>query len=123
MTGFFRSVMNHEEKDDLWELLGRAKPTRVSPFFSRNVLRVIREAKSERVGFFGRFHLRWIAAAVGLVAVVLGGYFLTPRPQPEGGLVEMVEHLTASPDYAVISNLDELLAAEESSVWLDHSLH
>ena len=42
--------MNNEERDDLWQLLGRAKETAVSPFFSRNVLRSIREEESRAGG-------------------------------------------------------------------------
>ena len=51
--------MNTEEHDDLWELLGKARETKVSPFFSRNVLRAIREEEQEKVGFFSWLRAHW----------------------------------------------------------------
>ena len=40
----YRTAMNHdEEHDELWQLLGKANQPQPSPFFSRNVLRAIRE--------------------------------------------------------------------------------
>jgi hypothetical protein len=116
--------MNHEEHDDLWELLGKARLAKHSPFFSRNVLRAVREEKPERVGFRGWFFSRWTALVVGCGAVVIAAFVLVPKPQqPVDPVAVLAEHVSASPDYAVISNLDELLAAEESSVWLDHSVY
>ena len=45
--------MNTEEHDDLWHLLGKAKVPEVSPFFSRNVLRALRETAPENGGVLG----------------------------------------------------------------------
>ena len=115
--------MHHEENDDLWELLGKAAPARVSPFFSRNVLRAIREEQPARTGLFGWLRSRWTVVAAGACAVLVAGVVLRPQPEPVDPLTSLAEHVSASPDYFVISNLDELLAAEESSVWLDHSVY
>lgn len=35
--------MNRDDDQHLWDILGRAAPTRLSPFFSRNVLRQVRQ--------------------------------------------------------------------------------
>ena len=51
--------MNTEEHDDLWRLLGKAKAPAVSAFFSRNVLRAIREAAPEKRGVLGTSNIKW----------------------------------------------------------------
>jgi hypothetical protein len=117
--------MNHEERerDDLWELLGRARSARISPYFSRNVLRAIREEKPAKSGGIVAWLLsRWPIMAAAACAVVFAGLALRPHPEPVDPLAELAENVIASPDYAVIGNLDELLASEESSAWLNHSI-
>jgi hypothetical protein len=49
--------MKNEEHDDLWELLGRARPVKASPMFSRNVLRAVRQVggRNPKRGF-----LEWL---------------------------------------------------------------
>ncbi len=139
--------MKNDEQDDLWRLLGHAKKPSVSPFFSRNVLRAIREEKQETVGifarFFGRAPWRWslLAASVCLLLVITGFAFrhsaqsrptplaqasTTPQlqppqaPQPQNEQVNVLaQQVSTSPDYQVINHLDELLASEETSIWLD----
>src|SRR4051812_20312750 len=68
---FIRSAMNTEEQDDLWELLGRSKPAAPSPFFSRNVLRAIREEAQEKPGFWLWLRLHWRTVAVSACTVAL----------------------------------------------------
>ena len=115
--------MNHEEHDNLWELLGKAKPAEASPFFSRNVLRAIRGERQARTGFVAWLLSRWGLALAGACAVVVAGFVLMPRSEPADSLEMLVETVTASPDYHVISNLDELLESQASSVWLDTSVY
>ena len=112
--------MNSEDHDDLWSLLGKAKAPAVSPFFSRNVLRAIREEAPEKRGIFGWMGARWRLAAVSGFAVILAGFALAPRAdQPDQATMFLAQEVSQSPDYQVISHLDELLASEESSVWLE----
>ena len=61
--------MNTEEHDDLWQLLGRAKAPAASPFFSRNVLRAIREEEQERPGFFAWLRQHWQVTAISTCAL------------------------------------------------------
>ena len=132
--------MKNDEQDDLWELLGRAKAPHVSPFFSRNVLRAIREEKQEKPLAF-RFRWRWLtlsATACGIVVAAIIAFQHTPVPQASPAPVAaqqtqmqeppsaqpdqvavLAQEVSASPDYQVINHLDELLASEETSVWLD----
>jgi len=117
--------MNHEERDDLWELLGRARPAKISPFFSRNVLRAIRDEETASPGVLAWLLRRWPIRAAVACALVFFGIALLPRAEKAEPVVSvdvLAEHVSASPDYAVIGNLDELLAAEESSAWLTYSI-
>lgn len=115
--------MNTEEHDDLWRLLGKAKAPSASPFFSRNVLRAIREEKQEATGVFAWLRRHWQLGALGTCAVAVAAIALAPgpvvveRPDPTAVLAERVSQ---SLDYQVISNLDELIASEESLAWLEN---
>ena len=114
--------MNTDEQDDLWRLLGRAKAPSVSPFFSRNVLRTIREEKQEKPGLLAWFHWRWLAlSASACVLLVASGVSLNRLSQPPQAdpVMVLAQQVSTSPDYQVINHLDELLASEETSVWLD----
>jgi hypothetical protein len=127
---FYRLAMKTDEQDDLWRLLGKAKEPSVSPFFSRNVLRAIREEKQENVSLFARLfassrsrHWRWaLLSASACVLLVVSGlaFHHTQPPLTQADQVTVLaRQVSASPDYQVINHLDELLASEETSVWLD----
>jgi len=117
--------MKTDEQDDLWELLGRSKAPAPSPFFSRNVLRAIREEGQEKPGFFLWLRMHWQAATVSacaaLVAVTFGLLQTVPH-QPDPVLM-LAQQVSVSPDYQVISNLDELLDSERNSIWLEASVN
>ena len=118
-----------DEPDDLWKLLGQARQRKVSPFFARNVVRKIRALRQERPGFFGMLsrhcRLTVASAAIGcvgaLAAFQLAGNISQTRQIDS--LVAITEQISDSPDFFVINDLDDLLASEESSVWLDNSVH
>lgn len=115
--------MNTEEHDDLWNLLGKAKATKASPFFSRNVLRAIRESQPEKRNLFVwlRARGRFAAIAMGVAAVVaVVSVEREERPDP---LLVLAGQVSASPDYQVINHLDELLDSEQNSVWLEASAY
>ena len=114
-----------DDNDDLWRLLGKARPPGVSPFFSRDVLREVRNLRQERPGFFATLRRHWqlplATAAVACVAAFAAMQFIGGG-QPDA-MTEVVQQVSDSPDYFVIADLDDLLASEESSVWLDNSVH
>lgn len=118
--------MNSEEHDDLWHLLGKARQPTVSPFFSRNVIREVRNLRQEQPGFFAWLRSHWQLTAIGTcAALMLAGTFLKSTTSERSvvddqqQLIAMAATVSESPDYHVIAHLDELLDSEESSIWLD----
>jgi hypothetical protein len=114
--------MKTDEQDDLWRLLGHAKTPSVSPFFSRNVLRAIREEKQEKPGLLAWMNWRWVTlCASTCVLLVASGVALHHPVQPAQAdpVMLLAQQVSTSPDYQVINHLDELLASEETSIWLD----
>lgn len=120
---------DHDEQDDLWCLLGKAKEPAPSPMFSRNVLRAIREEAQERPSVFSWLRGHWQVAAVGACAVVISGFVMFPqeekkRVQPmedsRDNTIVLAEKISQSSDFQVIASLDELIASEENSVWLEN---
>ena len=130
--------MNTDDNDKLWELLGKARRPSVSPFLSRNILRAIRQEEDARPalslprGFLFRLarSLRrrtWQIAIAG-TCVVAALITVAPTafvrhhhsaPVPTG----FARQIVGNPDYEVINHLDELVADEENSLWLDDSVH
>ncbi len=146
--------MKTDEPDDLWRLLGQAKAPTVSPFFSRNVLRAIREEKQEKPSRFawlsqlshlsGRWNWVTLSASTCVLLVVASVAFHATQPSQRpsdvavsstdsgsspaaagpassgtDAAVVLAQQVSTGPDYQVINHLDELLASEETSVWLD----
>jgi hypothetical protein len=139
--------MKADDNDKLWELLGKARTPSVSPFFARNVLRAVRQEEDarslpsrvfrraftfRRVFTYGRSLRYWLwrltlagtcaVAAVTTVGTMFPTVFVRHHHSAEtqAGLASQI---VGNPDYEVIKHLDELVADEESSLWLDDSAH
>jgi hypothetical protein len=116
--------MNHDDHDDLWDLLGKAKTPQVSPFFSRNVLRAIREEQpAARPGLISWLRARWRVAVIGGGTLAVLAAVTIDRFERPDAVSLLASKVSASPDYQVISHLDELLDSEENSVWLEASAY
>jgi anti-sigma-K factor RskA len=65
--------MNRDEDPQLWDLLSRSKGPTPSPFFARNVVRVVRSESEKGQGLSAWFSLRRLipalSAAVAAVAI------------------------------------------------------
>ncbi len=120
------ATMKHEDEDELWDLLGKAdQPAPVSPFFARNVLREIRQRPTWRDRLSPWFSLRRllpvsVTAVAALAAVGLALYQPVQRPvtaedEPPPDAVAQLDPI----DFAVVADLDDLLALEEDSLWSD----
>ncbi len=115
--------MNTEEHDDLWDLLGKAKETKASPFFSRNVLRAIRESQGDQGGFFAWLRARWALTAISVSVLAAVAVVAVERSEQPDPLMVLANQVSASPDYQVITHLDELLDSEHNNVWLEASAY
>lgn len=114
------------ERDELWDLLGKAKPTMVSPFFARNILRKIHESAPARVGIFRRLITNWrlgLATSMALLVFVSAGRQWLPSRHASSGMIAAASEIADDTDYEVIDHLDEMLASEEESVWLEKSVY
>jgi len=126
-----------DENDKLWELLGKTRQPDVSPFFSRNVLRAIRQEEQEKpasvkslrsiLARFMRTLNRWtwqiaIGCTCAVALLMSAGPWLPIRHHHSAPVdVAPARQIVGNPDYEVIKHLDELVADEESSLWLDDS--
>jgi len=97
------------DQDALWNLLGKTRAASVSLYFSRKVLREIRQAPVRPV--LPLFLLRWLGA--GALAVLTAGFFLNLNESAN-------THLARSADFTeifdVAAGLDTLVAVEEVSL-------
>jgi hypothetical protein len=122
--------MNHEENDDLWSLLGKTRPVKVSSAFVQNALRAARmsPAPAREPGLIEWLTTDWnwlpaTGAAAVLLFVVFGTRTEVDAPQPIAAHeAEEIERIVENPNFAVIANLDVLMAVDENDLWLDPSL-
>lgn len=112
--------MNHEEQDELWNLLGKARQPKASPFFAANVMRAVRAEAEPKPGLLAWLRAKWyLPAAAGACAAVLA--FLAMRPAVIPALaVDPLEEIAAAAAQApeTVPSLDSLLASEDNSIWL-----
>jgi len=114
--------MNTDEHDELWRLLGKAKKSEVSPFFARNILRECRTRKHQQHNLFAWLLRKWRLALLTCSAVALLGVGFAPAlfRKPAATPPALAQQQVPA-DYEAINHLDELLAYEENSIWLDNS--
>jgi hypothetical protein len=101
-----------EEKDALWDLLGRSRRIEASPYFVRKVLHAVDERERQR--FSWATLLRWFVPAATCAAFVIGltAYFTAYRNDQQ-------EVFNAYFDDA--AGLELLIASEEESEWLEEA--
>jgi hypothetical protein len=113
--------MKREDDQLLWDLLGRARPVDLSPFFARNVIRKVRLRAERLVWLQGWLRPRKLVpltgVAVALVAALLALH--QPRPRTGGESAPDVIAKIDPQDYDVVADLDELLAADDNNLWDD----
>ena len=63
--------MNRDEDPQLWDLLGRSKGPTPSPFFARNVVRVVRGQSRKGQGLHAWFSLRRVVPALSAAAAAV----------------------------------------------------
>jgi hypothetical protein len=120
----FRGEMRREDDNQLWELLGQAQPPAVSPLFARNVLRRIREQPKTRVWVLGWLNLRSLIPASTVAVALVVAFFVVYSPSSPAPMAANDSDPVAKidpQDYAVVADLDELVASDENALWDDNS--
>jgi hypothetical protein len=114
---------NMEPQDDkeLWDILGQLPKPTLSPFFSRNVLRKIRQEPNRFERVRNWFGVRKIigASAVAAVFVAVALVMHYPGPRTTSSSDSDVVAKVDPQDYDVVADLDALIAWDENSVWED----
>jgi hypothetical protein len=114
--------MKRDDDPKLWDLLGHAEEPKVSPFFSRNVLREIRQRRTSstlREWFSLRRLIPASGVAMALIAVAL---LRTQTSVPSSKLQSEKMEMVSAQDYEVIADLDDLLGSEDNNSWEDNVL-
>lgn len=123
----------NEQDDGLWEVLGQARPPRVSPFFARNVLREVRALPAPSTP--SRAWWRWAIPATAAIALGLAGVLMPSGDDSAPSRISAaaassgtdlaaetelpLETIQSNPDYEVIAELDTLLDFDKNDTWLD----
>jgi hypothetical protein len=116
-----RTDMDRNDDQQLWDLLGSSRAPEASPFFSRDVLRRLREESPSRHGFARWLSWRRLLPVSGLVAAtaaIFVAYTVTFQ-HPSAGENDVVAKIDAQ-DYEVVADLDNLLASEDNNLWDDN---
>ena len=113
--------MKREEDEKLWDLLGHAAEPSASPFFARNVLRKIREARGESAP--RRWYGRWLVPAAGVAVVIIAGLALPTQiiQQTHSNSRTDSVALTDGADSDLMADLDDLTGSDHSTA-LDESI-
>ena len=116
--------MKREDDQQLWDLLGQAAESTLSPFFARNVLRQIRQEPRWFERARRRLRLRRLVPASGLalvaIAAIIFAHNSSLRQKPAASEPDPVAKIDAQ-DYEVVADLDELLASDENNLWDEDS--
>ena len=113
--------MEPQDDKELWDVLGRLPKPTLSPFFSRNVLRKIRQEPSRFERVRNWFSLRKVVGASAVAAVFVAVALVTHNPGPRttsSGDSDVVAKVDPQ-DYDVVADLDALIAWDENDVWED----
>lgn len=110
-----------EPQDDkkLWDLLGRLPAPVLSPFFARNVLRRIRQERTNIERVRNLFTAWRLIGGSAIAAIIIGLALVTHHPgsQPASSSDSDVVAGIDPQDYEVVADLDALIAWDENSVW------
>ena len=113
--------MKREDDQQLWDLLGRTRPTEVSPFFARNIVRTIRAHEQGTGWLRGWLGPRKLIPATAVAIAVAAAMLIAHRPASLKRADNTPDVIAAidPQDYDVVADLDELMAADETSQWDD----
>ena len=113
--------MKREDDQQLWDLLGQAKPSQLSPFFARNAVRRIRERPTRFEWLRGWLSPRRLVPAAGVAIAAVATILALHQPavrNPADSPPDVIVKIDPQ-DYDVVADLDELLVTDENSLWDD----
>ncbi len=114
--------MKHEEHDELWDLLGKAREPKIAPFFAANVLRTVRAEAAEPSGLWAFLRAKWLMPVTVGACAALALFFATHQAVPTQDVTAkdpLAEMASAADNDESASALDALIAAEDHSIWLE----
>ena len=106
--------MNRDEDPQLWDLLGRSKGSAPSPFFARNVTRVVRNQSERRQGLRGWFSLRRLVPALSAAAAVAIAVFTVQALHHQDRSSQPSFASTEIQDAELVADLDVLVNDDDS---------
>ena len=106
--------MNRDEDPQLWDLLGQSKRPSPSPFFSRNVVRVVRSQSGRGQGLLAWFSLRRLVPALSATAVVAITAFTFQVLHHRDRSSQPAFASAETPDAELVADLDVLVDDEDS---------
>jgi len=113
--------MKRADDQQLWDLLGQARPSQVSPFFARNVVRRIRERPSRFEWLRSWLSPRKLVPVAGVAIAVIATILAVHQPagrNPADSPPDVIVKIDPQ-DYDVVADLDELLATDDTNLWDD----
>jgi hypothetical protein len=116
--------MKREDDQRLWDLLGSSVEQQPGPFFSRNVLREIRQQPTWSQRFGSAFTLKRVVPATAAAAILIAITFFTrtssQSPSAASNQDDVIAKLNVE-DYEVVADLDDLVAVDDNSLWTESS--
>ena len=113
--------MKREDDQQLWDLLGRTAAPELSPFFARNVVRVVRQQPRLFESLRSWFKLRRLVPVSGLAVALIAAIMAFHHPairKSSDSPPDVIAQIDPQ-DYDVVADLDELLVTDEGSLWDD----
>jgi hypothetical protein len=106
--------MNRDEDPQLWDLLGRSKRSAPSPFFARNVVRVVRGQSRKGEGLHAWFSLRRLVPALSAAAAVAIAVFTVQALHHQDRSSQPSFASTEIQDAELVADLDVLVNDDDS---------
>jgi hypothetical protein len=119
----FFGTMKREDDQELWELLGKSSNPTLSPFFSRNVVRAVRQEQDSNASMWRSFRPRVLIPSAAVAAAIVAAAVMTQQmPSDVQTSPDYIPETVAKvdpQDYDIVADLDVLLAWEEERLWED----
>jgi hypothetical protein len=115
--------MNRDDDQQLWDLLGKTAEPQASPFFARNVLRVIRAEKPSRLPSFNWLALRKLGTvAAGVTALLLAAVVVHGPIKPKRDSKSPVVANVELDDSDIAADVDDLVGGDDDNVADDSAI-